>query len=291
MVTVGDSEGSVRAPRGSSPRFGRIVPPGAPLNLVPERLARPGAGPFGGRRPAAGGATCADRGRPVEAATAPPRAGDGGGGNRRLPAEVVCRGRVGDSGPAVARRPGGTALRGQGRCAGLGDAGRGWHGASVRSLCPRTRRGLTCRAGQPSMSRVRHHAGRWNGNRAMRAPVLPRRERARRPSRGPVRGRVASAGRRPGHLDNTFVVVRPGLVPLGLGRGGRRLRGRPPRTPPRPSGAGIGLIARGLTLPVTARGLPRRSSGPVGVERRQGRDRRTASPTRPAAPTAPRGVV
>ncbi len=52
MVTVGESEGSVRAPRGSSPRFGRIVPPGAPLNLVPERLARPGAGPFGGRRPA-----------------------------------------------------------------------------------------------------------------------------------------------------------------------------------------------------------------------------------------------
>lgn len=128
-----------------------------------------------------------------------------------------CRGRVSWPGrrlrPAVARRPGGTALRGQGRCAGLGDAGRGWHGASVRSLCPRTRRGLTCRAGQPSMSRVRHHAGRWNGNRAMRAPVLPRRERARRPSRGPVRGRVASAGRRPGHLDNTFVVVRPGLVP------------------------------------------------------------------------------
>lgn len=152
-------------------------------------------------------------------------------------------------------------------------------------------RGLTCRAGPPSMSRVRHHVGRWNGNRAMRAPVLPRRERARRPRRGPVRGRVASAGRRPGHPDNTFVVVRPGLAPLGLGRGGRRLRGRPPRTPPRPSGAGIGLIARGLTLPVTARGLPRRSSGPVGVERRQGRDRRTASPTRPAAPTAPRGVV
>ncbi|GFH66862.1 hypothetical protein Srut_33760 [Streptomyces rutgersensis] len=113
MVTVGDSEGSVRAPRGSSPRFGRIVPPGAPLNLVPERLARPGAGPFGGRRPAAGGATCADRGRPVEAATAPPRAGDGGGGNRRLPAEVVCRGRVGDSGRPSPAGPAGRPCAGK----------------------------------------------------------------------------------------------------------------------------------------------------------------------------------
>lgn len=63
MVTVGDSEGSVRAPRGSSPRFGRIVPPGAPLNLVPERLARPGAGPFGGRRSDVRGSRPARRGR------------------------------------------------------------------------------------------------------------------------------------------------------------------------------------------------------------------------------------